>query len=353
MPKVANTISDAERDVLIQAMSAFTVQQIRELLREQHLSIGGTKDELISRLDGALSDGAVAAGEVVGLLDRVVPWWKFHAFLYSAPKQTPAHWRTEPAVRRHLRQHGVENLMNAHVPLILPVQMTLASIEFSQDRLRVTAIQRRDYTVHDADLDEDGENDEGQRVEWRAFVHQIARGMIVFEWDFLARTAFIQISELPSGSKYEDVRNQFVQLIRPWLNFQGFGILDVSLAIANLHEHEENDTPIARSHGIEYRTFAGRRLAGKSSAKSESVLGEEVVDESLRRIREEGIGHLGNFYWLPAADGEDIPENVLESEIHVIIVAEKKRLNLRTRTTTDTTESEMRYVLSRLRDLSQ
>ena len=73
MPKVAPAISDAERDVLIQAMSAFTVQQIRELLREHHLPIGGTKDELISRLDGALSDGAVAAGEVVGFLDRVVP----------------------------------------------------------------------------------------------------------------------------------------------------------------------------------------------------------------------------------------------------------------------------------------
>lgn len=69
MPKVAPAISDAERDVLIQAVSAFTVQQIRELLREHHLSIGGTKDELISRLGGALSDGAVAAGEVVGLLD--------------------------------------------------------------------------------------------------------------------------------------------------------------------------------------------------------------------------------------------------------------------------------------------
>lgn len=353
MTNNAAGISDIERNVLIQAMSAFTVAQIRDLLREHGISGGGNKDELISLLDDAISDGKIEADTVISLLDRVVPWWKFHAFLYSAPKQTPALWRTESAARQHLRQHGVAKLLNAHVPLILPDQMTLASIEYTKDRLRVTAIQKRDYTVHDADLDEDGENEEGELVEWRAFVHQTARGMVVLEWDFLSRTALIQISELPSGSRYEDVRNQFLQLIQSWLSFQGFNLLDLSRAIANLHENEENHTPIARSHGIEYRTFEGRRLAGRSSTRSESVLGEEVVDESLKRMREEGVGHIGNFYWLPAADGEDTVGNVLEREIHVVIVAEKHRVNLRTRQTTPTTEDEMRYVLSRLRDLSQ
>jgi hypothetical protein len=171
---------------------------------------------------------------------------------------------------------------------------------------------------------------------------------VIFDWDLVSNLAQLQISQLASGAQYENISQAFEKLTAKWLQMKTFRIVDIGRAIVRLHELEENGTPEARYHGIGYRTPGGRSIFAQSPMARLSVFGEPQVDNALHNIKNQGsLGHIGNFYWLP----HDInPEhgNPLEKEIHSILVGSKKRVNL----TTPNKESDIQYVLSRVRALS-
>lgn len=102
--------------------------------------------------------------------------------------------------------------------------------------------------------------------------------------------------------------------------------------------------PARRSHGINYRTLQGRRFEGKSATPADPLLGEPSIDAALTAIRKTGVGHLGNFYWLPNS-GPNPQANPLDAEVHVIVVGFKNRINF----PTPNDEQTVRYVLSRIR----
>jgi hypothetical protein len=61
-------------------------------------------------------------------------------------------------------------------------------------------------------------------------------------------------------------------------------------------------------------------------------------------VRKNGVGHLGNFYWLSGVKpGPAV--NPLTHEVHVIIVGANSRINF----ATPNTEDVVRYVLQRVR----
>lgn len=66
-----------------------------------------------------------------------------------------------------------------------------------------------------------------------------------------------------------------------------------------LHEIEGKGEAEARSHGIQYQSPGGRRDAAHSPSPRHSVLGEAFIDNAMDNVRKDGVGHLGNFYWLP------------------------------------------------------
>lgn len=341
------TITD-DRKFLIQSFMKLSNAQLRNFLRSKQLPVSGSKSELQDRIEEAVDNGTIADADLVNVLDAVLPWWKFHTYLYRGPRLIPDEWRTEDAARQHLAAHNLEGLMDANLPLVLPDDLTLSSIEYVQDRrVRIIAVQRRDYTAREQDLDVEEESEDGETILYRAWVERIARVMVIFEWQLRAKEATLQTTELPSGITYEEVRDEFVELTEHWLDFSRFTELTLKKVIAKLHELEEAGTPEARSHGIEYETDQGRRLSGRSSTASESVLGEAVIDESLRQMRGAGNGRKGNFYWPPTIDNDE--EVGVGKEIHTIILAVDNRINVKIRTFSDNTEAEMRHVLSRLR----
>ena len=346
-------VTDEDRSFLVQSFMKLSNAQVRDFLRSKGLPVSGSKSELQERIETGLEDGDITDEDLVNVLDGVLPWWKFHAYLYSGPRTVHAEWRTEAAARQHLATKGLDGLMDASIPLYLPDDLTLSSIDYVENRsVRIIAIQRREYTAREQDLDVEEESEDGETILYRAWVERIARVMVIFEWQLRAKEAMLQITELPSGVTYEEVRDDFIELIAEWLDFSRFTVLKVKKAIAKLHELEEAGTPEARSHGIEYETDQGRRLSGRSSTASESVLGEAVIDDSLRQMRGTGNGRKGNFYWPPTLGTND-GEVSLGKEVHTIVLAPDNRVNLKTRTFTDNTEAEMRHVLSRLRTHSK
>jgi len=336
-----------ERQSLVDFVLALKKTHIQDFLQRVELSKSGTKTDLRERLQEALDEGRLAYERVVDFLDSVVPWGKQHVFLYTGPRDDLRSWKDPDHVLRHLKRHRVGKFFNARLPLILPDRLTLSSITHSDGRLRVTAIQKRDYTERTPEHDDQKETQKGERIILKAYMHHVSRTLVTFEWDLNANTAMLQITQLHKDTLYEEVAAEFFELIGSWLDIRLFGLVDVRRAIRRLHELEANGRAEARSHGIHYRTLQGRRLSAHSPSPRDSVLGEAVIDQAMDNVGRTGVGHLGNFYWLAGLMPGPVP-NPLEGDVHVIIVGDKSRINF----PTPNTEDVVRYVLHRVRALS-
>lgn len=338
------TFTSDEQDQIVTDLLALKKVQIGDFLMRAKLPKSGTKEEIRTRIEDALSDGALSLSHIVQFLDDVIPWGKQHVYLYKGPQSSIANWRNRDWLAQLLKKHRLGKYLNSRLPLVLPEQLRVSSIVHDDDRLRVTAIKKREWWERDPEYDGSTETRDGGDVELRAFVHRVTRSLVAFEWNLVANTAFLQISQLPRGSEYDEVASEFFELIAGWLDIKQFPLLDLRRAIKKLHELEENGNGETRSHGINYRMLNGRRFEGKSASPSDPLLGEPVIDAAFGEIRKKGVGHLGNFYWLPS-NGASPVINPLHSEVHVIIVGAHRRVNY----PTPNVENTVRHVLSRIR----
>lgn len=76
-------------------------------------------------------------------------------------------------------------------------------------------------------------------------------------------------------------------------------------------------------------------------------MGEEVIDKSMANVRKIGVGHTGNYYWLPL-NVNSVTHNILTDEVHVALIGEWNRINF----TVTYPEDHVRYVLRRIRALA-
>lgn len=336
-----------ERQALIDFVLALRKSHIQDFLKRIELPRSGTKPDLRERLQEALDEGRFTYEKVVDFLDSVAPWGKQHVFLYTGPRCDLQSWKDPDHIRQHLKQHRVGKLFNARLPLILPDMLTLSSIMHVDGKLRIIAVQRREYDERTPEHDDQKETENGERITLRAYMHHLSRTLVAFEWDVNANAAMLQITQLHSDTLYEEVAAEFLKLVGSWLDIKQFGVVDVRRVIRKLHELEGNGQPEARSHGIQYRTLQGRQLSANSPSPHDSVLGEAVIDQAMDSMSKNGVGHLGNFYWLAGTKPGPV-SNPLQGDVHVIVVGDKSRINF----PTPNTEDVVRYVLHRVRSLS-
>ena len=109
-----------EREALIDFVLALRKSHIRNLLKWVDLPVSGTKPELRSRLQEALTEGQFTYERLVDFLDSVAPWGKQHVFLYDGPRFDLRRWRDPGHVQGLLKEHRLGKLFNARLPLILP-----------------------------------------------------------------------------------------------------------------------------------------------------------------------------------------------------------------------------------------
>jgi hypothetical protein len=340
----APSFTDEEQSLIVTDLLALKKTKIAEFLGQNRLLRSGTKEEIRVRVEEALDDGSLSLTRIVQFLDEVVPWGKQHVYLYDGPKSPIANWRRDEWVSNLLKKHRLGKYLNASLPLILPDKMKLSSVLHDEDRLRISAVKKRDWWERDPDYDDDAETRDGDEIELRAFIHRVTRSLVAFEWDLVSNTAFLQISQLPSKIKYEKVAEEFFGFVSEWLDVKQFSVLDLGPVIKNLHKLEESGAGETRSHGIRYRMLDGRSVEGKSGSPADPLVGDTVIDALLGTVRDKGNGHHGNFYWLNGESPKQI-KCPLEDEAHVIVVGDHNRVSF----PTPNDEETVRYVLSRIR----
>jgi len=341
--KSASSYTSKDRELIITELLALKKELIRDFLARHELATSGTKEEIRERVEQSLKNRKLSVLQIVQFLDEIIPWGKQHVYLYEGPKSSIADWRNTDWLADRLKQHNFEKYLNAQLPLVMPTQMEITSIHHDPGLLRVTAIKKRVSKERDPSFDEDRESGDGDEIELHAYVRRHTRSLVAFEWNLVANTAMLQISQLPSRVDYEDVAKEFFSMIAKWLDINLFSMVDLRPVIKRLHELEEAKAGHTRSHGINYRTKGGRRLEGKSQSASDPLVGEPVVDAALGAVRTDAVGHMGNFYWLPGSDEAVV--NPLGDELHFIVVGPSSRINF----PTPNNEQDIRYVLSRIR----
>ena len=128
---------------------------------------------------------------------------------------------------KHLKQHRLGKLLNASLPLVLPDKMKISSIVHDSKRLRVTAVKRRDWLERNENFDDTRTTAAGEEGELRAYVRRVTRSLVAFEWDLVSNHAFLQISQLPRSCDYDEVADEFFELIQKWLDRSMFTLVDL------------------------------------------------------------------------------------------------------------------------------
>lgn len=315
-------------------------EELREFLRENERPVSGAKDVLLERIDQLLATRAIDYGHLIDLIDTVTPWSAQHVFMLQGPERGLDSFLSKDAFEKHLKTHRASSPLRERKKLALPDELTVVEIQHDGKRIRVTAVEKREGAYRDADYDSSAVTEEGAEVELRAYVHEVARGLVVFEWSVAERTANVHITQLPSMWDYEEAYERFADCTSSWLPLGDFDPINLRAAIPKMHDDEKAKIGGIRSHGLEYETKQGRRLSGKSASATDSVLGEAVIDNAMHNMRTAGMGRNGNFYF----DLSQLKDATRE-EAHVIIVANAGRVNF----PTSNGEEAVRYVLSRIR----
>lgn len=285
VPQPPNYTEDEKR-ALVDFLLALKKQHIQTFLKAAGLSQYGAKAGLRERLQMALDKGRITYKAVVDFLDSLAPWGKQHVYLYTGPRGDLGPWKDAEAVHQRLKSLQLGGLFNARLPLVLPERLTLSSITHRDGKLRVTAVQKREYAERVPEHDEARETGDGTTIEFRAYVQHISRTLVAFEWDLNANTAMLQITQLQREADYNQLAKDFFQLLDGWLDIQQFGPVDVRPAVKKLHQLEADGRGETRSHGIHYDTPRGRRFSGHSPSARDSVLGELSIDSAMEVIRE-------------------------------------------------------------------
>jgi hypothetical protein len=313
---------------------------IKDFFETKGIVKSGTKKDFYKRLIESLDTGKISYYEILTYLESIELFGKQHIILYNGPEKV-TEFRNEKFVMKNLKNNDFCKYLNADLPVIFPLDLSLASIKYFPGlKLEIYAIEAQNHFERLEEQDDFIKRD-GRDIELRAHLRKSKRGITFFRWDLELNQANLQILQLPQGYSYEEYEKKFKSLIKPFLNLNSFKKIDLKPLIKKLHKLEETDKPETRSHGLGYKTVGGRSIIANSSNSDDSVLGETVVDTALTNIRKKGIGYTGNFYWLP------LKKNSLENEVRTLILADQNRINF----SSPTNEGDIEYVLSRIRDL--
>lgn len=339
-----------QQDLILDHLTALTNKEIRRFLKRHKIAGASVqaKDELRRILRDALKAEQISTKSVVRFLDEVTPWGKQHVYLYTGPSAKD--WRNEKWVMDHFKAHDLLNLLNAATDtIVLPEELQLACIHWSKQRLRITAVRKREGWVRSEEHDnKKKKTPEGRPLWLKGYVYQVLRGITAFEWNLVSNEAFLQITQLPGGQNYETIADEFRKAVEPWLDLGTFKAVDLRPAVKKLHELEEQGKGTAHSHAMSFARLGQRHVDARSSSSRVPLFGDRVVDGVLKMMREGGIPRIGDYFFDEngnVGDGDGKPQ----ARWHVIIMAEQGRINF----ATPIMEQGVRNVLNSLRTLGK
>lgn len=344
-----------EFNLLLEYLSAHKKEFLKDFLRERGLFHSYNKDELMQKVREYVEEDRLSFEELVELLNTIEGWGDQHIYLYDAPAPLSARWRDPIEVRKILDDAGYDNLFNNSLPMVLPDDATLSSIQWSTSRVRFVWVDKRTWREHDETLDytqqvpPDRSTFFREEIEWRAYRVRTGRGLIAFDWDLISGDAMLLIQRIPRSrvNSYREVRDQFEGELRPFVDLSAFDRVRVSHAVRSLELSDET-----RRYQLKYLSdYRGQLTVTSPNSKTDVFTDDPVIERTRAALDDEETGEsgatglLGRFYWQP------VPTQ-LTREIYTLIYGEDDD-DQRVGIYAEHLEGDVRYVLSRIRHYSR
>lgn len=328
--KNSEAISNEDIAVAIEYAFGHRKVAIQEFLKQYSISTKGKKEQLRNAVVKAVRDGEISNEDIIGFLDSLEGWGNQHIYLFSSPANVMTKWKSKASAKKLVKDAGFEDLFNCRRPLVLPDEPTLASVEWTKKRVRFVWIDRREW--YERIEEEDEESKDGE-ILYKAYRHQITRGVTSFDWNLVSGDAALMIQTLPRGENYDDVRKAFEAELAAFIDLNEFTRCRITKAIKKLESSKE-----ALNRKIELLTRTKAIAAYTSKGRKTDAYEDEDLKKSRKALGERTTSKSGNFYFQPTAKG-------LDRAIHVKLYTADQRVGL----FGECTESEVQYVLSRVR----
>jgi hypothetical protein len=238
----------------------------------------------------------------------------------------------------------MENLINQKVPVLLPEAVTLSAVTLDTKKIQFRWVQKHEWHSRDTKLDK-----ETQDILIRGWRKHLERLITRFEVDLKTGEAMLTIPAVgsealtnPDGTKqtshsrYQKLREEFELILEPILNLSSFPQVGLKKAIANLEHSEE----VIRKR-IPFLSPEGMLFEISSTIKDKDVF-EDFRSEAVRKeIPPDSPGQGGSYKWLECKE--------LKKGISIKIFGQEQRICF----LVQCDESEVRYVLSRIREIAK
>lgn len=346
MPLVAaNRPPLDERKVVYQSLEGLLLVQLRKFMRDHQIEgVSKNKDRVVELIKEAVADGFVTWIQLLDFINEQEFLKAQNALIYRASHENDPRLNPE-SILEAISVESQDDLVGANLPIAAPKELTLASIEVSEQTVVATAIGRRSFEIRRPQY-ESQLTLPRPGLEARVFETVNVRAWVRLEFDAVAGTLQIRAVRLPKALLQRQLEDDFHQLI-PWFPLDAFPLLELADALKELHKAEQQDPHEARVQAIGYESASGLRSSVRGSTAEQSITGHGNLDQATAILRERGISDGANLYWLPPNKGGP-PGNPLSNEVHTRIRAREGLVTFMARVDRE----ELEHVLQRIRVLA-
>ena len=273
---------------------------IKNLLREQNISIGVTKDEFEATLLEAVEKGDLRRHHIDEWLQEVEGWGNQHVLLYRAPLALVRNsfWTSPNRAQQKAEKAGLGKLWNADTSLSFPDARTLSGIHLSDGSFRVTWHQGLTDWTRDKSRDYQ-ETIEDDLYEFRAFRQTADRSVMRFELRLSDALAAVFLQEPWSNDTHANALKEVGETVSNFFDFSQLTPFKVSSAIRNIDqaalEKQEAGAQNVRSHSARLSS-SGAYVEFASKTGSVTYQDIEEIRQVRRAVRPEKFqGEHGSF----------------------------------------------------------
>lgn len=320
--------SNPETEILVEMIFSYKMEYVINFLKEKKLKNNfANKTELKKALLSYIEHEEIQETELVELLDNIEEYGNQHVYLFENSSNYINKLKEETFVKELLEENDLLDLYNDFKPVIIPNELEITSVSHNRSFFKIKWVEKRRKKVL---VDEEiAENEIVQRYQFLT-----KRAINTFKIDLLTGNSELAIQKLPSGSGYDTLRDDYVNMLNDILDMDTFSSLTLRKAIKRL----DNETNINRKK-IKFDTVDDAGITFNSQNSEEDYKSSPSLRGARVALGDEVMGNYGNFLWLP--------NESLTKRVHTHIYPNRVGV------LGEYDERELDYVFSRIRRLAR
>jgi hypothetical protein len=197
-------------------------------------------------------------------------------------------------------------------------------------------LQKKEWPLRRRDLDPPRRTVQEGQIYYKAFEAKYRRSICMFDWNLETCEAALLMHHLPDDG-YEELRAQLMEDMARIINPAIFEVVQLHRVIERLETSGE-----VTKRNLQLATAKRTEVTLRSATRHSDIYSDPSAGRIRQAVGQGSVARRGQFYWIP--NGKSITQHI---PIRVYPGSERFSLHA------ECTESEVRHVLSRIRQHSR